>query len=116
MVYPAVRLTQFYSAAFSESIEIIFPRLDLINMDELKKYLDSKQSNMLSIVSRCLTLDSESRSIAIVGYRISKTQWILTEDGRGDMTIFKHNLSDEDIHTAVQYLYHMYNNLTAVKS
>lgn len=116
MVYPAVRLTQFYSVAFSESIEIIFPRLDLINMDELKKYLDSKQLNMMSIVPRCLSFDLDSRTIAIVGYRIGKTQWILTDDGRGDMTIFKHNLTDEEIHTAITYLYHMYQNLTAVKS
>ena len=116
MVYPAVRMTQFYSVAFNESIEVIFPQLELINTGELKKYLDSKQSGMLSIAPCCLTLDLDSGSMSIVGYRISKTQWILTEDGRGDITIFKHGLSNENIHTAITYLYHMYANLTAVKS
>ena len=100
-----------YSIAFSKNIEIIFSNLDLINMDELKEFLDSKQSGKVNVVSRALSLDLKDGSIAIVGHKIRENTWIISEDRVGELMIIKHDISDEQIRIALGYTYHMCNNL-----
>ncbi len=100
-----------YSIAFSKDMDVILTNLDLINIDELKEFLDSKQSGKVNVVSHALSLDLKGDSIAIVGHKIRENTWIISEDRSGELMIFKHNISDEQIRTALDYTYHMCNNL-----
>jgi hypothetical protein len=111
MVLPAFRLHQMYAVAFSKDIEVIFSDLDAVNQSELKAYLDSKQEGRVHIVNQALTLDLKDRTMTIVGHKIRDNTWIIGEDRCGDILIFKHSLSNEDIYVAIQYIYHMLNTL-----
>ena len=111
MVFPAVKLHQLYSLNFYDGLDIIFEDLDIVNMDNLKEIVKTKQLGRIEIVDKSLTMNTDTKSITIIGHKINETTFIVKRDGSGDIFIMTYKCSDENVLTAVEYMYHMYKSL-----
>lgn len=107
MVWPAIRLHQFYSINFYDGLDIIFEDLSMINLDAIKEIVTEKLSGNITIVDRALKINTEDKSMLIVGHKINKTTYMVKKDTSGDLLWQKYKCSDEDIITAIEYLYDM---------
>jgi hypothetical protein len=109
MVWPAVRLHQFYSVNFYDGLDIIFEDLSMINLEALKEVIATKTMGNITI-SNVLKINTEDKSMLIVGHKINKTTYIVKKYTSGDLMWTKYKCSNEDILTAIEYLYNICNN------
>jgi hypothetical protein len=111
MVFPAIKLHQLYSLSLYDELNIIFEDLDMINMDNLKKIVTTKQLGYIQIVDRSLTMNTNTNSMTIVGNKINDSTYIVKRDGSGDIFILTYKCTDETILTGLEYLYHMHKSI-----
>ena len=111
MVFPAVRLHQLYSINFYDGLDIIFEDLDIVNMDRLKEVVTTKELGYIEIVNKRLSINTNTSSITITGHKINDSTYIVKRDGTGDIFIIDYKCSNENVLTAIEYLYHMYRSL-----
>ena len=107
MVYPAVKLNQFYSLNLYDGLDIIFEDLDMIDLDVIKEAVKNKYSGNIVLVNNVLSINTKEKSITIIGYKINNSTYIVNNKGSGDITLIKYKCNDDVIFTGLEYLYHM---------
>ena len=110
----AVKLHQLYSIHFSNTLDVIFEDISMVNISNLKDSITNLKSNTLTsfyIVDNKFLVNMLDNTITLTGYKINNTTWILPKDGRGDGFIITHTLSKESMLTAIEYLYHILSGL-----
>jgi hypothetical protein len=112
MVFPAIRMHQLYSLNLYDGLDIIFEDLNVLNMEALEKVVRTKQLGNISIVDKILNINTDSKTITICGHQINSSTYIITQYRSSDITLIQYKCSDSNILTAIEYLYHMYKNLT----
>ncbi len=112
MVLPAFRLHQIYSIALNADIDVLITNLSSINLENVKKALDSKQSSgSISIIPGRLALCIDSRTIYISGNIIGSNKYIIGESSCNEAQIIPLNLSEVQLKTVLEYIYHMCKSL-----
>lgn len=106
MVFPAVKLHQLYSVNFYDGLDILFEDLDMINMDVLKEVVKTKELGIIQITNS-LRINTDTKSMTIIGHKMNDSMYIVKRDGTGDMFILTYKCSNTDIVTGIEYLYHM---------
>jgi hypothetical protein len=112
MVLPAVRLHQMYSITFNNSVDVALHDIRLVDINALDTYLHSKQDkDIIHIVPHKLYVNVRTKELCIVGHLLKKGKWIVCESDSGSSNIIPLTISDKDLHTTLEYLYHVYNNI-----
>ena len=111
MAYPAVKLHKLYSLNLYEGIDIIFEDLGMINFAALEEVVKTKPEGSIQLVENILTINTSNKSITIVGNMINASTYIVNKRGGGDITLLTYKCPNENIFTAIEYLYHMYKYL-----
>lgn len=111
MVWPAIKLHQLYSLNLYDGLDIILEDLDMLNIDLLKKIVITKELGYIEIIKNLLIIDTEDKTVKVIGNKVNKFTYLVNREGNGDVNIINYECSNSDILTAVEYLYHMYNNL-----
>ncbi len=111
MVYPAIKLHKLYSLNLYEGLDIIFEDLAMINYTALEEVVKTKSLGNIQVVDKILSINTQNKTITIVGNKINDSTYIVNKQGRGDITLLIYKFPDENILTAIEYLYHMYNSL-----
>jgi hypothetical protein len=111
MIFPAIKLHQLYSLNLYDGLDIIFEDLSMLNSESLKEVLTTKKYSNINLVNNALSINTNKKTITIVGHKINNSTFIVNREGRGDITICNYNCSDETIISGIEYLYHMYKNL-----
>jgi hypothetical protein len=108
MVFPAIKLNKLYSLNLYEEIDIIFEDLSILDIDSLKEVVSRKKFGNISIVKNSVSINTDTKIIKIIGYKINNSSYIVNREGNGDINVAMYKCSDENILTAIEYLYHMY--------
>lgn len=112
MLYPAIQLHQLYSINLSDDIHIILEDLHMVNHNELKNIIQSKQFELISVVKDSLYINTATQTISIVGYKINSSTYLLTKEGTGTTIHLPYTCTKETIQLAVECLYHLHQNWT----
>lgn len=111
MAFPAVRLHQLYSINFYDGLDIIFENLSMIDMVALETAIKSSNFDRVIIVPHILSIDTKNKSIIVHGNRVNSKTYIINKSGIGDIYMISYNCSNNCVHTGLEFLYHMVNNL-----
>jgi hypothetical protein len=111
MVFPAIRLHQLYSFNLCENIDIIFEDLSQINIEELKQCIISKKYENISVVKDIFNIDTNSKTITLIGNKINDKTYIVKINKDGELIKINYTCSNDYVKTCIEYLYHMYMNL-----
>ncbi len=111
MVFPAIKLHQLYSLNLYDGLDIIFEDLSMLNIECLKEVVETKKLGYISIVNNILSINTNEKTIQVIGNKINNSTYIVNREGKGDIILLKYKCSDENILTAMEYLYHMYRTL-----
>jgi tryptophan synthase alpha subunit len=111
MVYPAIKLHQLYSLNLYEGLDIIFEDLSMLNTEELERVIKTKELGHISIVNFILSVNTNDKTIKLIGNKINDSTYIINRNGGGDIILLSYKCEDNNILTAIEYLYHMYKNL-----
>ena len=109
-MYPAVKLNQLYSLNLYDGLNIIFENLKMLDFKVLKDIKEKKKLDIIEIVPT-VVINMKKQHITIFGYKINNSTYIVNCDGRGDIFTLRYQCSNEDIITAIEYLYQMYKNM-----
>jgi len=112
MVYPAIQLHQLYSVNLSDDIHIILEDLHMVNSDDLKNTIQSKQYELISVVPNTFYINTVTQIISIVGYKINSSTYLVTKEGTGTTIHLPYTCTKDTIQLAIECLYHLHQNWT----
>ena len=111
MAYPAVRLHHVYSINFYDGLDIIFENLSMIDMVGLEAAIKSLNFDRVIVVPNTLSIDTKEKSIIVHGNRVNSKTYMINKNRLGDIHMISYDCPNSVIHTGLEYLYHMANNL-----
>ena len=111
MAFPAVRLHHLYSINFYDGLDIIFENLSMIDMVALGAAIKSRNFDRVDIVPHTLSIDTKDKTIIVHGNRVNSKTYMVNKSRLGDIHMISYDCSNNCIHTGLEYLYHMVNNL-----
>jgi hypothetical protein len=111
MTYPAIRLHQLYSLNLYDGLDIIFEELSMLDVESLKGVITTKKIDSIDIVKNIVSINTNDKTIKIIGNKINESTYMVNKSGQGDIIILSYKCEDRNILTAIEYLYHMYKNL-----
>jgi len=110
MLVPCIKLQPYYSISFSEDICIVLEDLQMIDAIPLQSILLSKNFNLIPIVKNNFYINTTTKIISIVGYKINASTYFVTKDGLGSNYHISYDCSEHIINSGVECLYHLYQN------
>ena len=96
------------TSLYLDDIEILFENLSMIDNNIIKNVITTKKLGIIQIIPNILIINTSDKSITIVGYKINKSKYMLTCEGRGDTLTMPYKHSDEYMLKAIQKLYEAY--------
>ena len=111
MAFPAVRLHQLYSINFYDGLDIIFKDLSMIDMVALETAIKTRNCDKIIVVPQSLSIDTKEKTIVIYGNKVNSKTYMVNKNRLGDIHIISYDCSNSSIHTGLEFLYHMVNNL-----
>ncbi len=109
-IYPSVRLHSFYSIDFSNSVQILFEHLSLVDIQSLQKAIENKKYDNVCIVKDKMYINTVNQVISIVGTHITDGRYMISNGEYGKTHHIPYWCSQQTIIDGIQLLYHMYHN------
>jgi hypothetical protein len=110
MSCPGVHLHQLYSVHLSDEIEVLFSNLQMVDKDALGEFLKTNKKSV-SIVPGKLSVNLVHKQITISGFALNEKRFMVCENPGSTSYILTYKTENKNVLTAIEYLYHMYNNL-----
>jgi hypothetical protein len=99
--------TVFKTLVLSDSLHILFKNEKDIDYDSVHEFLKNQSRFRKIIVSECLTIDLDTNTIMLRGYKLSHTVYIISKETETIYTLIN---TRNEFHTIdlIARLYHMY--------
>ena len=109
-IYPSVRLHSFYSIDFSDSVQILFEHLSLVDIPSLFDAIRNKKYDNVCIVKDKMYINTVNQVISIEGTAITDGRYMISAGQYGKTLHIPYTCSHQTIIDGIQLLYHMYHN------
>lgn len=97
-------------------VEVLFENLSMLDNKVLKNVITTKRLGIIQIVPNIITINTNDKSIKIVGYKLNNSKYIVNIEGRGDIFTLSYAHSDEYVLNAIQKLYEEYTDYVLLNS
>jgi hypothetical protein len=110
-IYPKIQQHIFYSLNLSPELNIIFENLDMININNLKKIIETKSYDVIELIPQKCIFDNINNKLTIFGNKINDKTYMINKNINYSIIEIQYEDLKKNIIAGLEYLYHIMVNL-----